>query len=103
MDVDYFINNDNIFSTMLYLSYYDLMTICCVNTIIRQISNNDKFWQTKITLDYDYLPLIPGKTWKQMYKFFIPIFKSSVLENYIIPEGIEVLFKPKGEDNMILG
>ena len=49
------------------------------------------------------LPLIPGKTWKQMYKFFIPIFKSSVLENYIIPEGIEVLFKPKGEDNMILG
>ena len=63
MDVDYFINNDNIFSTMLYLSYYDLMTICWVNTIIRQISNNDKFWQTKITLDYDYPTTY---TWKNL-------------------------------------
>ena len=94
-------NYDLFIKTMLNLSYRDLQEACAMNKQSRVICNDELFWYTKITMDYGDVPQIPGKTWKEMYQLFIPIFKPSVLENFTIPRGIEVLFKSEDEDKLI--
>ena len=113
-----FINNNNIHTeeilyndqvmdyelfvkTILNLSYHDLQKVCTMNKESRIICNDDLFWYTKITMDYGDVPQIAGKTWKEMYKFFVPIFRPNVYEYFTVPYGIEVLFKSKSEDKMI--